>query len=69
MPVLDKLVQDGGTELVFARAVTWFGSCELVDLQLTVLCAESQTDSVKRHDSVERRCHSVELDIMDRTLQ
>ena len=38
---LDKRVQDGGTELVLAQAATWFGTCELVVMQLTVMCAES----------------------------
>ena len=50
---LDKRVQDGGTELVLAQAATWFGSCELVDMQLTVVCAESQNKRRERHDSVE----------------
>ena len=50
---LDKCVQDGGTELVLAQATTSFGSCELVDMQLTVVCAESQNKRRERHDSVE----------------
>ena len=67
--VLDKRVQNGGTELVLARAVTWFGSCELVDMQLTVVCAESQNKRRERHDSVEMLiAHSVEHDIMAQTL-
>ena len=39
--------------LVLAQAATWFDSCELVDMQLTVVCAESQNKRRERHDSVE----------------
>ena len=70
MAVLDERVQNGSTKLVLARAVTCFGSCELVDMQLTVVCAESQNKRHERHDSVEALiAHSVEHDIMDQTLQ
>ena len=40
--VLDKRVQNGSTELVLAPSCHLVGSCELVDMQLTVVCAESQ---------------------------
>ena len=48
-----RIWEEYGGTLVLAQAATWFGSCELVDMQLTVVCAESQNRKRERHDSVE----------------
>ena len=39
---LERRVRDGSTELVLAPSCNLVGSCELVNVQLTVVCDESQ---------------------------
>ena len=41
---LERRVRDGSTELVLAPNCDLVGSCELVDMQFAVVCAESQNE-------------------------